>query len=77
MPVYDLKKDLKSLIDKEESLTVLRAIKILLEKHQPDWWEEISDEERSEIKESIEEANRGEVIPHDEVMKNPKKWLSK
>jgi len=34
-----------------------------------DWWDEISDGERAAIEEGLAEANRGELIPHEEVMK--------
>ena len=34
-----------------------------------DWWDEISEEERLAIDEGIAEFDRGESIPHEEVMK--------
>lgn len=40
-----------------------------------DWWDGISPEERAEIEEGIEQADRGEVLPHAEVMAKYKKWL--
>jgi predicted transcriptional regulator len=40
-----------------------------------DWWDTISAEERAEIQEGIAQADRGEVIPHEEVMNKYKKWL--
>lgn len=40
-----------------------------------DWWDEISTEERAEIQEGIAQADRGELIPHAEVMEKYKKWL--
>jgi predicted transcriptional regulator len=33
-----------------------------------DWWDEISAEEKSEIKEGLAEADRGQLIPHQKVM---------
>jgi len=55
---------------------LIAAIKSLLkyrEKQiQKDWWNEISDEEKAEIEEGIAQADRGELIPHDEIMANPK-----
>lgn len=38
-------------------------------------WSDISLEERMEIEEGIRQADAGEFIPHDQVMKDPKKWL--
>jgi hypothetical protein len=40
-----------------------------------DWWETISDEERAEIEEGIAQLDRGESIPHEQVMAKYKKWL--
>ncbi|MCG8308946.1 MAG: hypothetical protein MI975_16240 [Cytophagales bacterium] len=40
-----------------------------------DWWDTIGAEERAEILEGIAQADKGEVISHEEVMKKYKKWL--
>lgn len=42
-----------------------------------DWWDEIGEDEKAEIKEGLAQADRGEVIPHKEVMAKYQKWLSK
>lgn len=42
---------------------------------QVDWWDGISPEERAEIEEGLEQAAKGEVIPHAAVMAKYKKWL--
>lgn len=34
-----------------------------------DWWDEISEEERAAIHEGLAQLDRGEGIPHEEVMK--------
>lgn len=34
-----------------------------------DWWDKISEEERSAIDEGLAQLNRGESIPHEQVMK--------
>lgn len=40
-----------------------------------DWWDEISSEERAEIEEGLLQADKGEVISHEEVKEKYKKWL--
>lgn len=40
-----------------------------------DWWDEISTEERTEIEEGIAQADKGEFVPHKEVMAKYQKWL--
>lgn len=40
-----------------------------------DWWDEISEAERDELKQSEKEINNGDYLSHEEVMSNPRKWL--
>ena len=40
-----------------------------------DWWDEISAEEKVDIDEGLAQADRGEVVPHKEVMAKYDKWL--
>jgi predicted transcriptional regulator len=75
MTTLDLRTELKHLIDTEENPFVLEALRTLLTRSQQDWWDTISAEERAEIEAGIAEADRGEFISHEEVMKNPKRWL--
>jgi predicted transcriptional regulator len=43
-------------------------------KHKQDWWDEISDEEKSDIEEGLAQADRREVVSHEEVMAKYKKY---
>lgn len=47
----------------------------LKKKKEVDWWDEISAEERAEIEEGLAQADKGELIPYEEVMAKYKKWL--
>jgi predicted transcriptional regulator len=78
MDVIELRSDLHNLIDKITDANILSAVRTLLSRQHvktPDWWDTISDEERAEIEQGLAEADRGEVIPHEEVMAKYKKWL--
>jgi len=78
MDIVDLRTDLHNMIDKISDSNVLNAVKTLLSGKaatQTDWWDTISDEEKAEIEQGLAEADRGEVIPHEEVMKKYEKWL--
>lgn len=78
MDVIELRADLHNMIDKISDSNILYAVKTLLTgktSKQSDWWETISEEERSEIKQGLAEADRGEIIPHEKVMAKYKKWL--
>ena len=78
MDVIELRTDLHNMIDKITDSKVLNAVKTLLSEkasEQVDWWDTISDEERAEINQGLAEADRGEIIPHEEVMAKYKKWM--
>jgi predicted transcriptional regulator len=78
MDIVELRTDLHNMIDKISDSNVLNAVKTLLSGKtatQSDWWDTISDEEKAEIEQGLAEADRGEVIPHEEVMKKYEKWL--
>mgnify|MGYP003653849592 CR=1 FL=1 len=72
MKAINLRTELKQLIDSD--LSVLNTVKALLSQDGDDWWYAITEAERKEIEEGIAQANRGELVPHEEVMKNLKKW---
>lgn len=67
---------IKWLADIEEP-AVLQKLIALKNDQQTDWWDLIDDEEKAEIEEGLAEADRGNVISHEEVMAKYKKWLSK
>lgn len=50
-------------------------LKYRKKKVQTDWWDEISDEEKAEINEGIYQADKGELISHNEMKKSYSKWL--
>jgi predicted transcriptional regulator len=54
---------------------IIKEFVDLKKSKQVDWWDAISADERAEISEGIAQADRGEVIPHEEVMKKYGKWL--
>ncbi|MEQ6118361.1 hypothetical protein [Reichenbachiella sp. MALMAid0571] len=54
---------------------VLNEFIALKQTKEADWWDEISTEERLEIEEGLAQADRGELVPHKEVMAKYQKWL--
>jgi predicted transcriptional regulator len=56
---------------------ILKRFISLKMKEEKDWWDQISLDEKAEIEEGLAQANRGEVVPHKEVMANYKKWHSR
>ncbi|MES2138901.1 MAG: hypothetical protein V4511_04295 [Bacteroidota bacterium] len=55
--------------------SIYEQLKSQTVKKEVDFWDEFSNEQKEEIKASIEESERGETVPHNQVMKKYKKWL--
>jgi predicted transcriptional regulator len=53
----------------------LREFLALKKAREEDWWDLLSDQERQEIYEGLEQADKGELIPHKEIMEKFKQWL--
>ena len=71
MSTAELKSNLYKLIDSVNESKTLQLIYTLIKNKgvsEVDFWDELSDEQKAEIEESIAQADRGEVIPHEEVM---------
>lgn len=67
MDIQTTRIELAKLVLSESREAVLRKVGELLKTNEVDWWEEISNEEREAIEEGIAEADRGELVPHEEV----------
>ncbi len=57
------------------SENLIKKVKALLKSEQKDWWDEISEKEKSAIEKGTAQLDRGEGVPHAEVMQKYKKWL--
>ncbi len=53
---------------------VIAKIKALRDE-KADWWDEINEDEKSEIIEGIAQADRGELTPHSQIKSKYDKWL--
>ena len=56
---------------KDESL--LKRIESI-RSEESNWWEQISTEERAEIELGLSQLDKGEYIPHEQVMKKYSRW---
>ncbi len=56
---------------KDESL--LKRIESI-RSEESNWWEQISNEERAEIELGLSQLDKGEYIPHEQVMKKYSRW---
>ncbi|HEX5151053.1 MAG TPA: hypothetical protein VFW07_06370 [Parafilimonas sp.] len=80
MESSSLKKQLHEYIDMiedEEQLEMLNDAAQAYATKQSDILDLLTSEELEKLKESIEQANRGETTPHEEVMKMANGWIQK
>jgi uncharacterized protein YehS (DUF1456 family) len=66
------KLELVQLILNTSKPLTLKKVEEVLKKQEPDWWDETSEAERQSINKGLAEADRGELVPHEEVMKEIK-----
>ncbi len=77
MTLNEKKTKIKKLVESADA-HVLHMVYLLLEGDlKSDWWDEISDAEKKSIEKGLAQADKGELVPHEQVMKKYKKWLTK
>ena len=70
MNLQSKKLELVQLILNTEKPTILAKVEAVLKKEKgTDWWDDISQAEKESIEKGLAEADKGELIPHEEVMK--------
>ena len=60
------------ILNTRKPLTLKKVEDVLKKETQRDWWDDINEEERQSIEKGLTEADRGKLIPHEEVMKEIK-----
>lgn len=75
MNVEATKIELIQLLLKTQKESLLAKIKqVFEEESQSDWWDNLSDDEKEEIKKGLQQADRNEVVSHESAMKAFNKW---
>jgi len=74
MNVETTKLELMHLLLQTQKESLLAKIKKVFEEEQVDWWIEMSKEEQKEIKTGLNQADKGEYIANETVMKRFDKW---
>ena len=79
MNTLELKSNLHNLIDELENESLLKAIYVMITHKAvtPEdlKWDNLPESLKKEIEEGLEQADKGEVIEHEMVMKKYGKWL--
>lgn len=73
----DIRKEVKEYIDQADDRLVKIIHAMLEADHDQDWWDEISDEEKTSIDRGLRQLEQGKGIPHEEVVKQYPKWFRK
>ena len=74
MNIEATKLELMHLLLQTQKETVLLKIKKVFEKEQEDWWYEMSETEKEEIKTGLSQADSGDYVSNESVMKHFDKW---
>ena len=69
MNLQSKKLELVQLILNTEKPSILARVEAVLKGKAVDWWDELSPEEQEAIEKGLSEADKGELITHEEVMK--------
>ncbi len=73
-----MREHIKEYIEDADEKTVEKVFRILENEYEnEDPLENLSPEQEASLLKSMAQADRGETIPHEEVMKEYAKWLSK
>lgn len=82
MSTAELKNDLHRLIVETDDINILQKIQAIFNsfikgEENNDWWDTISDQEKSSIKKGIEQLESGERFTHKEARKEINELLKK
>ena len=75
----DIKNELHKLIDDCDNEMLLSEAKELLQSNNQvkDWWDELTEEDKNLVMESEAEYEKGNFIPHKELMQQFEAWKKK
>ena len=74
MNIETTKLELSHLLLQTQKESLLKKLKSVFEEEQVDWWNEMSENEQEEIKTGLKQADKGEYVANEIVMKRFDKW---
>lgn len=74
MYIEATKLELIHLLLQTQKESLLAKLKKVFEDEGIDWWDELDEGERQEIQQGLEQADKGQLIPHKKVMERFDKW---
>ena len=63
------KREVMDILENTDDLSIILAVKKLLTKKKKDWWDDLTDGQKEEIKEGERQIERGEFVLYENMMK--------
>lgn len=63
------KREVIDILEGTNDLSIILAVKKLLTKKKKDWWDDLTEEQKNEIKEGERQIERGEFVLYEDMMK--------
>ena len=75
--VKQMRNEVKKYIDSADEKVVKMVHAMLEVDAEADWWDAMPDEVKADVETAIRQADKDQLIPHDEVKKKYPQWFSK
>ncbi|MGP8214394.1 MAG: hypothetical protein ACLQQ4_02395 [Bacteroidia bacterium] len=77
MDIAAIKIELASKLLNTKDKELINYIKAIFSTQPEEWWDELPAPIKESVTRGLKQAEKGETIPHEQVMKKYKKWLKK
>lgn len=75
--VQQMRKDVKKYIDTADEKVVKMVHAMLEVDAEADWWDSMPDSVKANVEIALKQADKGEVLSHEEVKKKFPQWFTK
>jgi hypothetical protein len=75
--VKQMRNEVKKYIDSADEKVVKMVHAMLEVDAEADWWDAMPDNVKADVETAIKQADKGELISHEEVKKRYPQWFSK
>lgn len=72
-----MRNEVKKYIDSADEKVVKKVHAMLEVDAEADWWDTMPDNVKADVETAIKQADKGELISHEEVKKRYPQWFSK
>ena len=73
----EIREEMKSFIEHADEMLLLKMHAMIEAGPNADWWDTMPDNIKADVKESMAQADRGEVITHHDMKKKNPQWFTK